>query len=101
MAIMPASSVASIWRKHCDNRCLVKYLLFVKLRALCYYEHINNHTRANVNILATAAKNKDNKTYQKLLTLYRDKASQKYITDKYHGTKTEVVKPQSYFKGVK
>ncbi|WP_312981316.1 MetQ/NlpA family ABC transporter substrate-binding protein [Leuconostoc falkenbergense] len=71
------------------------------LKDAIYYEHINNHTRANVNILATAAKNKDNKTYQKLLTLYRDKASQKYITDKYHGTKTEVVKPLSYFKGVK
>ncbi|AQN79533.1 ABC transporter substrate-binding protein [Leuconostoc garlicum] len=65
------------------------------------YEHVNGHTRANINILATATKNQNNPTYRKLLTLYHDKASQAYIAAKYQGTKTEVNKPISYFKGEK
>ncbi len=46
-------------------------------------------------------KKPNNVTYRKLLTLYHDKASQAYIAAKYHGTKTEVNKPISYFKGEK
>lgn len=69
------------------------------LKDAIYYEHVNRHTRANVNIIATATKNKTNKTYKKLLTLYRSKSAQKYINQKYHGTKTEVVKPISYLEG--
>ncbi|MGX7051265.1 MetQ/NlpA family ABC transporter substrate-binding protein [Leuconostoc palmae] len=63
------------------------------------YEHVSSDTRDNINILATSNKNKDNKTYQKLLTLYHSESSQEYISKKYHGTKTEVQKPLSYFKG--
>lgn len=69
------------------------------LKDAIYYEHINNHTSSNVNIIVTAAKNKNNKTYKKLVTLYRAKASQQYIDKKYDGTKTEVIKPISYLKG--
>lgn len=66
-----------------------------------YHEHINNHTRENINIIVTAAKNKNNESYKKLVTLYHAKASQRYIAKKYHGTKTEVDKPLSYFEGDK
>ncbi|AKP68175.1 MetQ/NlpA family ABC transporter substrate-binding protein [Companilactobacillus ginsenosidimutans] len=62
-----------------------------------YHEKLDQSTRDNVNILATADKNKDNKTYKKLVKLYHNKDIQKYIKKKYYGTKIEVNKPLSYF----
>ncbi len=63
-----------------------------------YHEAVNQGTKDNINILATAAKNKNNKTYKKLVTLYHKKDIQKYIKNKYFGTKIEVSKDLSYFK---
>ncbi|WP_334330183.1 MetQ/NlpA family ABC transporter substrate-binding protein [Companilactobacillus sp. HBUAS59699] len=63
-----------------------------------YHESVDQSTKDNVNILATAAKNKNNKQYKKLVKLYHNKAIQKYITKKYYGTKIEVNKPLSYLK---
>lgn len=63
-----------------------------------YHEKIDQSTKNNVNVLATAEKNKNNSAYKKLVKLYHNKAIQKYISKKYYGTKVEVNKPLSYFK---
>lgn len=63
-----------------------------------YHENVDQSTKDNVNILATAAKNKNNKQYKKLVKLYHNKTIQKYINKKYYGTKIEVNKPLSYLK---
>lgn len=70
------------------------------LKDSLYHEKINQSTRQNINILATAAdiSNQDKKDYQKLVTLYHESAIQKYIRDMYDGTKIEVKKPASYLK---
>lgn len=62
-----------------------------------FHEKLDQDTKANVNVLATAEKNKNNPTYKKLIKLYHNKAIQKYINKKYYGTKVEVNKPLSYF----
>lgn len=62
-----------------------------------YHEKLNQSTKDNVNILAVAEKNKNNKTYKKLVKLYHNKEIQQYIKKKYYGTKIEVNKPLSYF----
>lgn len=63
-----------------------------------YHEKVEQDTKNNVNVLATAEKNKDNAAYKKLVKLYHNKAIQKFINKKYYGTKVEVNKPLSYFK---
>lgn len=63
-----------------------------------YHENVDQSTKDNVNILATDAKNKNNKQYKKLVKLYHNKTIQKYINKKYYGTKIEVNKPLSYLK---
>ena len=62
-----------------------------------FHEKVDQSTKDNINILATAAKNKNNKSYKKLIKLYHKKDIQKYIKQKYYGTKIEVSKPLSYF----
>ena len=62
-----------------------------------YHEKLDQNTKANVNVLAVANKNKNDKTYKKLVKLYHNKEIQKYIKKKYYGTKIEVNKPLSYF----
>lgn len=61
-----------------------------------YHEKVDQSTKDNVNILATAAKNKSNANYQKLVKLYHNKEIQAYIKKKYYGTKIEVNKPLTY-----
>lgn len=68
------------------------------LKDSIFHEKIDTNTRSNINILATAKKNKDNKNYKKLVKLYHEPAIQKYIKDQYDGTKVEVQKPLSYLK---
>ncbi|PAK58597.1 metal ABC transporter substrate-binding protein [Lentilactobacillus kefiri] len=68
------------------------------LKDSIYHEKINVSTRSNINVLATAKKNKDNKNYKKLVKLYHNPAIQKYIKDQYDGTKVEAQKPLSYLK---
>ncbi|WP_236704299.1 MetQ/NlpA family ABC transporter substrate-binding protein [Companilactobacillus kimchiensis] len=62
-----------------------------------FHEKLDQDTKSNVNVLATAEKNKNNPTYKKLIKLYHNKEIQKYINKKYYGTKVEVNKPLSYF----
>jgi D-methionine transport system substrate-binding protein len=60
-----------------------------------YHENLNQNTKANVNVIVTAKKNANNKTYQKLVKLYHEKAIQKYVK-KHYPAKVEVNKPLSY-----
>ncbi len=62
-----------------------------------YHENVDQSTKDNINILATAAKNKNKASYKKLVKLYHKKDIQKYIKTKYYGTKIEVSKPLTYF----
>ncbi len=62
-----------------------------------YHESMNKSTKDNVNILATAAKNKHRASYLKLVKLYHRAAIQKYIKQKYYGTKINVEKTLTYF----
>ncbi|WP_251547747.1 MetQ/NlpA family ABC transporter substrate-binding protein [Limosilactobacillus caecicola] len=66
------------------------------LKDSIYHEKVNQTTKNNINVLATAKKNRNNKTYKKLVTLYHNKQIQAWITKKYQGTKVEVNKPLSY-----
>jgi len=61
-----------------------------------YHEKFNQSTKENVNVLATAEKNKNNPNYKKLVKLYHNKTIQEYIKKKYYGTKVEVNKPLTY-----
>lgn len=61
-----------------------------------YHEKIDQSTKENVNILATADKNKNNANYKKLVKLYHNRKIQEYIKKKYYGTKIEVNKPLTY-----
>ncbi|GAB5052040.1 MetQ/NlpA family ABC transporter substrate-binding protein [Pediococcus ethanolidurans] len=63
-----------------------------------FHEKIDQSTRSNINILATAKKNAHNAKYKKLVKLYHKKDIQRYIKDKYYGTKIEVQKPIAYLK---
>jgi D-methionine transport system substrate-binding protein len=66
------------------------------LKDSIYHEKADDSTKDNINILATTSKQKNNKTYKKLVKLYHNKAIQKWIKNKYAGTKVEVTKPLSY-----
>lgn len=68
------------------------------LKDSIYHEKVDQSTVNNINVLATAAKNKNNANYRKLVTLYRDAKVQSWIKHKYQGTKVEVKRPISYLK---
>ncbi|MFK5672687.1 MetQ/NlpA family ABC transporter substrate-binding protein [Lactobacillus delbrueckii subsp. bulgaricus] len=66
------------------------------LKDSLYHEKIDQSTKNNINVLATAKKNKNNAAYKNLGKLYHNKQIQKWIAKKYSGTKVEVNKPVSY-----
>lgn len=66
------------------------------LKDSLYHEKIDQSTKNNINVLATAKKNKNNAAYKKLGKLYHNKQIQKWIAKKYSGIKVEVNKPVSY-----
>lgn len=66
------------------------------LKDALFYEKVDADTKANINLLATAKKDANNKTFKKLVKLYHNKKIQKYIKKQYQGTKFEVKKPISY-----
>lgn len=69
------------------------------LKDSIYHESINTSTKDNINILATRQSQANNKTYKKLVKLYHNASEQKWVTDKYHGTKVEVKKSLGYLEG--
>ncbi|WP_294977308.1 MetQ/NlpA family ABC transporter substrate-binding protein [uncultured Leuconostoc sp.] len=66
------------------------------LKDTIFYEKINQSTKDNINILATASKEKNNKQFKQVVQLYHSQAAQKYISRKFDNTKIEVKKPISY-----
>lgn len=66
------------------------------LKDSIYHEKVDQSTKDNINVLATAKKNRNNKEYKKLVTLYHNKQIQQWINKKYQGTKVNVEKPLSY-----
>lgn len=51
-----------------------------------YLEPVNQKAKPYVNIIAVQAKNKDNKTYQKVVEAYQTEATKKAIEKTYHGS---------------
>ena len=66
------------------------------LKDSLFHEKIDQSTKDNINVLATAKKNQSNQNYKKLISLYHSKKVQKYIQSKFDGTKLEVKKPVGY-----
>ena len=71
------------------------------LKDSIYYEPVDQSTKLNVNILATADSRKDDAVLQKVGALYHTEAVNKYVQEHFGGTKLDVNKPISYLTGTK
>ncbi|KAA8734345.1 NLPA lipoprotein [Acinetobacter qingfengensis] len=69
------------------------------LKDAIFYEPVDQSTKLNVNILATAAGRENDPILQKLGALYHTEAVKKYVQDHFGGTKVDVNKPISYLTG--
>ncbi|HQV25476.1 MAG TPA: MetQ/NlpA family ABC transporter substrate-binding protein [Acinetobacter sp.] len=67
------------------------------LKDAIFYEPIDQSTKLNVNILATAESRKDDPLLQKVGSLYHTEAVKQYVQKHFAGTKVDVNKPTSYF----
>ena len=65
------------------------------LKDSLFYEKADASTITSINVIAVKAENTDKEEYKKLVDLYHDPEIQKYISDKFAGTKVEVKKPVS------
>lgn len=65
------------------------------LKDSLFYEKADESTITSINVIAVKAENADKEEYKKLVELYHDPEIQKYISDKFAGTKVEVKKPVS------
>lgn len=65
------------------------------LKDSLFYEKADASTITSINVIAVKAENADKEEYKKLVDLYHDPEIQKYISDKFAGTKVEVKKPIS------
>ena len=65
------------------------------LKDSLFYEKADKSTITSINVIAVKAENADKEEYKKLVDLYHDPEIQKYISDKFAGTKVEVKKPIS------
>ena len=66
------------------------------LKDAIYYEPIDQSTKLNVNVLATAESRKDDPVLQKVGALYHTEAVKQYVQEHFAGTKVAVNKPTSY-----
>ena len=71
------------------------------LKDSIYYEPVDQSTKLNVNTLATAESRKDDPLLQKVGALYHTEAVNKYVQEKFSGTKVDVNKPISYLTDAK
>ena len=71
------------------------------LKDAIYYEPIDQSTKMNVNILATAADRQNDPVLQKVGALYHTAPVKQYIQEKFGGTKVDVNKPVSYLTDAK
>ena len=67
------------------------------LKDSIYYEPIDQSTKMNINILATAADRQNDPILQKVGALYHTEDVKQYIDQHFGGTKVAVNKPVSYF----
>ena len=65
------------------------------LKDSLFYEKADASTITSINVIAVKAENANKEEYKKLVDLYHDPEIQKYISDKFAGTKVEVKKPVS------
>ena len=65
------------------------------LKDSLFYEKADASTITSINVIAVKAENADKEEYKKLVDLYHDTEIQKFISDKFSGTKVEVKKPIS------
>ena len=65
------------------------------LKDSLFYEKADASSITSINVIAVKAENADKEEYKKLVDLYHDPEIQKYISDKFAGTKVEVKKPVS------
>lgn len=65
------------------------------LKDSLFYEKADESTITSINVIAVKAENADKEEYKKLVDLYHDPEIQKFISDKFAGTKVEVKKPVS------
>ena len=62
------------------------------LKDSLFYEKADASTITSINVIAVKAENADKEEYKKLVDLYHDPEIQKYISEKFAGTKVEVKK---------
>ena len=65
------------------------------LKDSLFYEKADASTITSINVIAVKEENANKEEYKKLVDLYHDPEIQKYISDKFAGTKVEVKKPVS------
>ena len=65
------------------------------LKDALFYEKADASTITSINVIVVKSGNKSNDDYKKLVDLYHDAEVQKFISDKFQGTKVEVKKPIS------
>lgn len=66
------------------------------LKDSIYHEKVDQSTKDNINVIATAKKESNNQEYKKLVKLYHNRQIQQWINHKYQGTKVNVDKSLSY-----
>ena len=65
------------------------------LKDALFYEKADESTITSINVIVVKSGNESNDDYKKLVDLYHDADVQKFISDKFQGTKVEVTKPIS------
>lgn len=65
------------------------------LKDALFYEKADESTITSINVIVVKSGNESNDNYKKLVDLYHDAEVQKFISDKFQGTKVEVKKPIS------
>lgn len=65
------------------------------LKDALFYEKADESTITSINVIVVKSGNESNDDYKKLVDLYHDADVQKFISDKFQGTKVEVKKPIS------
>ncbi|WP_454666282.1 MetQ/NlpA family ABC transporter substrate-binding protein [Acinetobacter calcoaceticus] len=71
------------------------------LKDSIFFEPVDQSTRLNVNVLATADSRKNDAVLQKVGQLYHSAAAKKYVTERFGGTKVDVDQPISYLSEAK
>ena len=65
------------------------------LKDALFYEKADESTITSINVIVVKSGNESNDDYKKLVDLYHNADVQKFISDKFQGTKVEVKKPIS------